>query len=192
MIKIAGRMDDLFTAGAEVWDILSHVLMNIDKYIIRLLLSSRVSAYNGTPILKLLLKIIERKRWGLKPSCIHDENGKWNKIITYAPDCLTQRKAEVKKLLDVSIEDDTSVNADSEKTYKGKNIIELCNALHQIGKKLISTGTDVVVTPEMCARIALLRLVFLENPTGKYWSAVDQTLANIRKKAGGKLNKVSG
>lgn len=88
---------------------------------------------------------------------------------------MTQRKSDVKKAVSdnpaiwlMSLYETRKQIADSydakevEKAHEavplqqGKNIVDLCHTLLKIGVKMVPSGTGIVVTPQMCMRVAFL------------------------------------
>ncbi|KAJ6537596.1 hypothetical protein B0H10DRAFT_2245999 [Mycena sp. CBHHK59/15] len=52
-------------------------------------------------------------------------------------------------------------------------------------------GTQCTVTIELCARVALMRSVYLQESGPKFWDKLDSTLAEIRAQAQGKAKKIT-
>ncbi|KAJ7073660.1 hypothetical protein C8F01DRAFT_1075388 [Mycena amicta] len=59
--------------------------------------------------------------------------------------------------------------------------------------KLLVDGSNCNVTVELCARVALMREVFMQcyNTDGNLWNKIDSYLEAIRKKAAGDAHKIA-
>ncbi|KZT63470.1 hypothetical protein DAEQUDRAFT_741902 [Daedalea quercina L-15889] len=185
LLAIQQQLDATASVANDLWVLPDRVEMQITKYAIRILLSPDIVSYGKASPLHRLKAIILRKRFGLSPTLEDDDNGKLETVLDYARRCLTQRKSEAKKVITASykLEDIRSLSEVRALT-EGKNIVELCKALLKIGTKKVPSGTNINVTPQMCARVAFLRSVHFEHGRDDaYWHAVDKELISWREKA---------
>ncbi|KAJ7795628.1 hypothetical protein B0H13DRAFT_2392979 [Mycena leptocephala] len=125
--------------------------------------------------------ILKKRRFDIPPG-LENIPADWAKVIAVVQDALTQTRAKVKKLIDWSLK----VNK-SDKTYapqtQQQNIFDLTKA--------IVKGTQCSVSVVLCARIALMRKVYLKHPGVKYWNKLDDRLALIREEASGDAKKIT-
>ncbi|KAI0685454.1 hypothetical protein BC835DRAFT_1456620 [Cytidiella melzeri] len=62
--------------------------------------------------------------------------------------------------------------------------------IFQLTQALASKGSITMTIP-LCARVALMRLVYEEDPSPTYWVTLDEHLASLRKKTGGDKMKLA-
>ncbi|OBZ68285.1 hypothetical protein A0H81_11945 [Grifola frondosa] len=166
------------------WKVPKPIKDQMNKYVIRVLLSPKIGEYDGNGPVDTIMRILERKLWGLSLTVRHDEDGKWEVLLACARELVTQRKGEIKKQLDASLGGEETVNG-ATVIKKSKDIVTVAQNLTRIGIKTIIT--NLTVTAPMCARIAFLRGVLRELPAAlpkgtSYWKIVDEKLDNIRVK----------
>ncbi|KAJ7698806.1 hypothetical protein B0H14DRAFT_3528761 [Mycena olivaceomarginata] len=130
-------------------------MTNIRKYAPAVPLSSKINVYKGDGITQILTDIIKRHRFDLPPG-----------VLAIVQDALTQTRSKVKKEIAWSLK----VNKSDElraPLAQHKNIYQLAQA--------IVKGTQCSVNVVLCARIAVMRAVYLEHPSGKFWDEMEQT-----------------
>ncbi|KAJ7348481.1 hypothetical protein DFH08DRAFT_959884 [Mycena albidolilacea] len=136
---------------------------NICKYAPAVLLSSKINVYKGNGITQILT---------------HD----WAKVLAIVQDALTQTRSKVKKEIAWSLK----VNKSDElraPLAQHKNIYQLAQA--------IVKGTQCSVNVVLCARITVMRAVYLEHPGGKFWDEMDKRLTRIRRMGGNDAKKIT-
>ncbi|KIK78005.1 hypothetical protein PAXRUDRAFT_775181 [Paxillus rubicundulus Ve08.2h10] len=156
-----------------VWEVPKKAKKNLDKYAMRILLSTNLTRYKGSSPTKVLMGMVKTKNhWGL-PTNVESQEDKWEKLLACARDCLTQRQSAIKYMVCPIIE-----SLDSKTTQR--DIVTLCT-------KLVNYGhfkTDIIVTPQLCARIAYLRASLKNLPrSSDYWKTVDDGLQKLHDKA---------
>ncbi|KAF8147461.1 hypothetical protein K438DRAFT_1626254, partial [Mycena galopus ATCC 62051] len=105
----------------------------------------------------------------------------WAKVISVAQYALTQRRGKIKKLLRASLKpDENGVYAPD---TEHQNIYDLAQA--------IVKDTQCAVNVVLCARIALMRQVYLVCPGTKTWDKLDERLAEIRANAKGDAKRIT-
>ncbi|KAI0364662.1 hypothetical protein BV20DRAFT_983039 [Pilatotrama ljubarskyi] len=162
-------------AGAVPWTVPERISRNINKYAIRLLLSPNLAEYDGEGLVETLSKIVEQKGWGLPENMRKQDEDKWECIVACIRAHLTQRKSEIKKALlqSVGMDDRTRLPLQAEPVASGSSsqaapppghhvkptwhIYQLCKYLTTAMGKKSGINTDLVITLEMCARVAFLR-----------------------------------
>ncbi|KAJ7868065.1 hypothetical protein B0H14DRAFT_3586705 [Mycena olivaceomarginata] len=115
------------------------------------------------------------------PSNIERNPADYAKLVAVVREALTQMRSKIKKGLAGSFK----VNKElAPSAREHQNIFELTTHLVH--------GTKCAVTPELCARVALMRQVYIEDSGPRFWDSLDADLRKIRNRAGGnprKLNK---
>ncbi|KAJ6549174.1 hypothetical protein B0H10DRAFT_1851220, partial [Mycena sp. CBHHK59/15] len=107
------------------------------------------------------------------------------KLVAVVQDALTQLRSKIKKAVRVSyISNLFKVNKKpAASAREHQNIFDLTTHLVQ--------GTKCAVTPELCARVALMRQVYIEDSGPKFWDSLDADLRKIRNRAGGNVRKLN-
>ncbi|KAI1788975.1 hypothetical protein LXA43DRAFT_598561 [Ganoderma leucocontextum] len=185
--------------AASSWEVPPDVQKAINKYAIRLLLSPIIGEYDGNPILVHLLNLITTKQIGLPADLKTKDEAKWEKVVTWARHCLTQRKSEIKKAIFSSCDVDEVIPKDGV-ANTGVHIYTLSKHLiASVGSRSGGADTNATITVDMCARIAFLRSTarkftrkkgFMKTydssvtKTVKYWAFVDNELGDLRSNRG--------
>ncbi|KAF8156387.1 hypothetical protein K438DRAFT_2075626 [Mycena galopus ATCC 62051] len=166
------------------FELSSDLETNIQKYAPAILLSDKISTYKGESPTTSLLEVIKHLRFDILIG-LESIPADWGKIVSYAEYSLTQRRSKIKKVIRSSLkppEDKiakkVTYTTDTEHHY----IFELTT--------VIVKGTQCVVNVTLCARIALMRKVYLTNPGSNFWDKLDSKLENIRNNADGDAKKL--
>ncbi|KAJ7716173.1 hypothetical protein B0H14DRAFT_3632323 [Mycena olivaceomarginata] len=123
--------------------------------------------------------ILKVNHFDLPPN-IERNPADYAKLVTVVQDALTQLRSKIKKALAASFK---VKKAPAPSARDHQNIFDLTTHLVQ--------GTKCAVTPELCARVALMRQVYIEDPTTKFWDSLDADLRKIRNRAGGSARKLN-
>ncbi|KAJ7731956.1 hypothetical protein B0H14DRAFT_3899155 [Mycena olivaceomarginata] len=179
---------DAFEMGKPPFAVSDDTETNIYFYAAAILLSTKLSAYKGSDILKV-------NRFDLPPN-IERNPADYAKLVTVVQDALTQLRSKIKKAVRVVLSPVHALlisfsslpvfkvnKAPAPSAREHQNIFDLTTHLVQ--------GTKCAVTPELCARIALMRQVYIEDPTTKFWDSLDADLRKIRNRAGGSARKLN-
>ncbi|KAJ7768676.1 hypothetical protein DFH07DRAFT_769223 [Mycena maculata] len=167
---------DAFEAGKPPFAVSDDTETNIYFYAAAILLST----YKGSVAKNILLDIIKINRFDL-PSNIECNPADYAKLVAVVQDALTQLRSKIKKALTASFKVNKKPAASA---CEHQNIFYLTTHLVQ--------GTKCAVTPKLCARVALMRQVYIEDSGPKFWDSLDADLRKIRNRAGRnvcKLNK---
>ncbi|KAJ7703816.1 hypothetical protein B0H14DRAFT_3903697 [Mycena olivaceomarginata] len=160
---------DAFEMGKPPFAVSDDTETNIYFYAAAILLSTKLSAYKGSDISRSI-------SFDLPPN-IERNPADYAKLVTVVQDALTQLRLEdQKKRFKVN-------KAPAPSAREHQNIFDLTTHLVQ--------GTKCAVTPELCARVALMRQVYIEDPTTKFWDSLDADLRKIRNRAGGSARKLN-
>ncbi|KAJ7288600.1 hypothetical protein C8J57DRAFT_1280818, partial [Mycena rebaudengoi] len=154
---------------------------NIQKYAPAVLLSSKIKEYKGEGPTNNLLAILKKYRFDIPPG-LENNKADWDKIVAAVQDALTQRRSTIKKAILCSLKThktDTKYAPNAQH----QNIFELAQA--------VVKGTECTINVILCARVALMRSVFLKHPGPKFWDKIDERLDKIRKEAKGDANKIT-
>ncbi|KAJ7842632.1 hypothetical protein B0H14DRAFT_3456681 [Mycena olivaceomarginata] len=102
------------------------------------------------------------------------------KLVAVVQEALTQLRSKIKKALAASFK----VNKQpAPSAREHQNIFDLTTHLVQ--------GTKCAVIPELCARVALMRQVYIEESGPKFWDSLDADLRKIRNRTGGNARKLN-
>ncbi|KAF8143274.1 hypothetical protein K438DRAFT_1524076, partial [Mycena galopus ATCC 62051] len=142
------------------WQPSEDLLKNIDHSAAAVLLSSKIRTYKGTTPTNIVVEILKKHRFDL-PAGIEHNPADFSKVIGAIQEALTQKRSKFKKL---SVENAPKANQ--------LNIFQLTTAFVD--------GT----------RCSVNRKVYRKEPGKKFWDAVDEDLAKIRKKANGDSKKI--
>ncbi|KAJ7246182.1 hypothetical protein C8J57DRAFT_1360831 [Mycena rebaudengoi] len=182
LLRDAKLLANVFAVGNQVnqivssqpaFEVSSDLETNIAKYAPAVLLSSKINLYKGDGPTDILLAILKKYRFDIPPGLEHNQ-ADWAKVISAVQDALTQKRSKIKKAINCSLKlhkGDTLYAPDSQH----QNIYELTQALVK--------GAQCSVNVVLCARVALMRSVYLKHPGPKFWDKIDERLDKIRKEA---------
>ncbi|KAJ6480199.1 hypothetical protein C8R45DRAFT_1155076 [Mycena sanguinolenta] len=172
------RLDALET-GKPSFAVSKDTETSISFFAAAILLATKLSAYKGSVAKNILLDILKVNRFDLPPN-IERNPADYAKVVAVVQEALTQLRSKIKKALSASFK----VNKQpAPSAREHQNIFELTTHLVQ--------GTKCAVTPELCARIALMRQVYIEDSGPKFWDSLDADLRKIRNRAGGNARKIT-
>ncbi|KAJ7714443.1 hypothetical protein B0H16DRAFT_1742636 [Mycena metata] len=187
LVEIIAARNELekIVASKPAYEVSAELETNLRKYAPAVLLSSKLTWYKGNGPKEILLNIAKHFRFGM-PAGLENIPADWAKVTYVAGDALTQTRSSFKKLLGKSV----GVKYDMKKDYAPKfsppsaqqNIFDLA--------QLIVKGTPSSVNVELCARIALMRSVYLKHPGKEFWDKLDKRLLKIRQEADGDTKKI--
>ncbi|KAJ7671104.1 hypothetical protein B0H14DRAFT_3690667 [Mycena olivaceomarginata] len=189
-LREAKMLTDLWALGNQVekivtskpaFEVSEDCETNIRKYAPAVLLSSKINVYKGEGITHILTDIIKRHRFDLPPGVEHVP-ADWAKVLAIVQDALTQTRSKVKKEIGWSLKVNKSDDLRAP-LAQHKNIYQRAQA--------IVKGTQCSVNVVLCARIAVMRAVYLEHPGSKFWDQMDKRLARIRKMGGNDAKKIT-
>ncbi|KAJ7703891.1 hypothetical protein B0H17DRAFT_1326673 [Mycena rosella] len=164
MLALDNKLEKIVTAKAA-YQVSPELNKNILNYAPAVLLSSKTTVYKGNGATDLLLAILKRYRFDMPPG-IENIPADWAKI------------SDIEASVKINKDDDNMAPPD-----KQQNIFDLTTA--------IVKGTKCTVNVVLCARVALMRSVYLKHPGVKFWDQVDERLVTIRAKADGDAKKVT-
>ncbi|KAF7351785.1 hypothetical protein MSAN_01611900 [Mycena sanguinolenta] len=172
------RLDALET-GKPPFTVSKDTEININFYAAAILLSTKLSAYKGSVAKNILLDILKVNRFDLPPN-IERHPADYAKLVAVVQEAFTQLRSKIKKALAASFK----VNKQpAPSAREHQNIFDLTTHLVQ--------GTKCAVTPELCARVALMRQVYIEDSGPKFRDSLDADLRKIRNRAGGNARKLN-
>ncbi|KAJ7821023.1 hypothetical protein B0H14DRAFT_2371661 [Mycena olivaceomarginata] len=180
-LRALGNQVEKIVTSKPAFEVSEDCKTNICKYACAVLLSSKINVYKGDGITQILTDIIKRHRFDLPPRVEHVP-ANWAKVLAIVQDALTQTPLKVKKEIAWSLK----VNKSDElhaPLAQHKNIYQLAQA--------IVKGTQCSVNVVLCARIAVMRAVYLKHPGGKFWDEMDKCLAQIRRIGGNNAKKIT-
>ncbi|KAJ7726856.1 hypothetical protein B0H14DRAFT_2641011 [Mycena olivaceomarginata] len=171
---------EAFEVGKAPFTVSDDTETNIAHYAAAILLSTKLSAYKGSVTKNILLDLLKINRFDL-PSNIERNPADYAKLVAVVREALTQMRSKIKKGLAASFK----VNEEpAPSAREHQNIFELTTHLVH--------GAKCAVTPEFCARVALMWQVYIEDSGPKFWDSLNADLRKIRNRAGRnprKLNK---
>ncbi|KAF7296425.1 hypothetical protein HMN09_01112900 [Mycena chlorophos] len=162
------------------------LLKNIKKYAMAILLSPRQARYKGNEPVRVLLNLLKTHRFDLPPGIEHNA-ADYDTLKRAVRGIFTQLRADIKK--EVSLPHRWATRTVTRRVKAAAR----CDTIYKLTQTIVA-GTDCVVTVELCARVALMRYIWLEtyeSDTSKFWDEVDALLAEIRSKAKGDQQQVT-
>ncbi|KAJ7460044.1 hypothetical protein B0H11DRAFT_2242266 [Mycena galericulata] len=180
ILHVSNQLSAIVTAQPP-FEVSANLEKNLHNYAAAILLSSKISAYKGAVPTNTLLNILKKHRFDLPPG-IENNPADYAKVVAAVQEAFTQLRAKFKKALGASLK----TNKSDKKIAPGpehQNIFKLT--------MIFVDGTQCTVTIELCARVALMRSVYLQESGPKFWDKLDSTLAEIRAQAQGKAKKIT-
>ncbi|KAJ7218498.1 hypothetical protein GGX14DRAFT_595078 [Mycena pura] len=169
LFALENKLDEGITKKAE-WTAPPAFDTDVGAAALAITISSKTNAYKGDTATKLLMRIIEVKAWATAAELKNPSIRK--KVRARAQYHLTQARSKIKKAIVASV-----------KSGEELNIVDLTVII-------ASKGTDVVVNDVLCARVAVMRTVYNEAPSGDFWENLDARLVSIRKRATGDAERI--
>ncbi|KAI0684054.1 hypothetical protein BC835DRAFT_1422633 [Cytidiella melzeri] len=158
-------------AAAPEFRVSEDLQTNIKTFGYAVLLTPRLSSYrDDVPVDITLLKTLHL---GL-PDNIERIPADWAKVKKEVFHKLTQARSIVKKEIKKSLKGNPTGHVD---------IFRLTQASASKG--------SITMTIPLCAQVALMRLVYEEDPSPTYWVTLDEHLASLREKTGGDEMKLA-
>ncbi|KAJ7139372.1 hypothetical protein C8R44DRAFT_727452 [Mycena epipterygia] len=148
--------------------------VNIQGYVIPVLLSPKLGSYKGDLPVQHVFNIIKKHRFDTPPGFEHNpaERGK---IIVIIQDAFTQGCSKLKKLLSASV-----------KILQGKKAVDLPREKHQnlfgLAQSFVD-GSKCCINGGLCGCITLMRKIFLKYPGPTFWDELDRRLVLMREAA---------
>ncbi|EED77964.1 predicted protein [Postia placenta Mad-698-R] len=175
-----GRQVKTFTQLLIVEDKLSQVIVtqrtwepskdlndNIYNISWSVIYSSKLPAYKGNIPTTYVLNIVRLRGYDLPPN-IEQNPAAWKKVVKCTRTCLTDVRSNSKKKFKLSI-----AAKDSKDQW----------TIYKLTKELIGKKKDVKISVPLCARVALMRAVYVINSSGTFWNNVDKELESLRASA---------
>ncbi|KAJ7140472.1 hypothetical protein C8R43DRAFT_954770 [Mycena crocata] len=186
LFALDNKVDKIVTSK-PAYEVSTDLEKNIANYVPAVLLSSKITSYKGNGPKDVLLNLLKKHR-GDMPVGIENIPSDWSKVTAVTQETLTQKRSNIKKAIQQVLEINWSLKINKTDTVNApaqnqQNIFDLTQALVK--------GTQCTVNIELCARVALMRAVYLKHPDSNYWNKVDVHLAKIREEADGDLAKVN-
>ncbi|KAJ7687159.1 hypothetical protein B0H17DRAFT_1203820 [Mycena rosella] len=178
LVALENKVDKLVTAKAA-YQVSPDLNKNILNYAPAILLSSKIMVYKGQATTDVLLAILKTLRFDL-PAGIENVPADWAKVSDVVKEALTQKRSKIKrKASSLKIQKTDKVHAPAD---QHQNIFNPTSA--------IVKGTKCSVNVVLCARVVLMRSVYLKHPGTNFWDKIDDRLAKIRKQAKGDASKI--
>ncbi|KAJ7819367.1 hypothetical protein B0H14DRAFT_3876691 [Mycena olivaceomarginata] len=153
---------------------------NLFKYAPAVLLSSKTKIYKGNAVTDILLAIVKKFRFDV-PAGLEKIPADWAKVTAAAQYTLTQRRSKINKAIRSSLKpNDKGVYGPA---AEHQNIYDQAQA--------IVKDTQCTINVVLCARIALMRQVYLKHPDGDFWDQLDDRLDEIRSEAKNDAKKLT-
>ncbi|KAK1215788.1 hypothetical protein PQX77_021584 [Marasmius sp. AFHP31] len=158
---------------------------NIDAYAWGVLLSTSLRTYKGAAPKEHLTDILKRLRFDLPPG-IENNAANWGKVTTQVESALTQVRSSIKKALRNSVNQSSKKNGKTEydrmPSSKAQNIYDLT-------QQLVSK-TRLTASAPLCARIALMRAIWIADSSDHFWNSLDTQLVKLYQAADNDERKV--
>ncbi|TDL14233.1 hypothetical protein BD410DRAFT_846223 [Rickenella mellea] len=167
LLQVRDTANTRSNEGVTAFRIPNELKKNIDKYTMQILLSPVLLAYWGETPVNILLMLIKKNMWGLTERDKEDAS-RWQVVCSAVRNQIVQRRSDIKGHISKSLRLDNPL-------CRSLTIVELATGLSTMVKT-----SEITVTVEMLARIALLRSVLEERTDDKYWQIVDKALREVR------------
>ncbi|KAF9466215.1 hypothetical protein BDZ94DRAFT_1252361 [Collybia nuda] len=174
MLKVQEQQATM-TPPDAIYVIPKNLENKIEHYSFVILLDPTIASYiHQDGPLKMITDLLDQNpSWGLTPA-VKDNKSKYDVIVTRVCGRLTSRRYDIKKILGDSL-GKISAGLDGNGRVDATDIVTLCQALVKIYR-----SANITVTVQLCARIAFLRYLIAEKPTGRFWEGVDKELLSTR------------
>ncbi|KAF8148460.1 hypothetical protein B0H34DRAFT_737147 [Crassisporium funariophilum] len=170
-ICATGNKLDAIVTAAPPFTVSPGLLENIKSYATAVLLSPRLSAYEGSIPCGHVYAIILQQGVYIPVNLEHNAHAK-RVVHSEIQEELTQARSRIKKVIKLSIHDS----------------VEASDTIYDLASCIVA-HTQCKVTVPLCARLALLRKIYISS--SKYWDLVDERLLLIRNKAQKDEKKIS-
>ncbi|KAJ6542997.1 hypothetical protein B0H19DRAFT_1077018 [Mycena capillaripes] len=178
LFVVSNELGKLVTSQPS-YEVSADLNANIVKYAPAVLLSSKTTTYKGDAATDSMLVVLKKFRFDI-PAGLEHYPADWAKIVGASQYALTQRRSKIKKVIRTSLKPNKDGVYSSDAEHQ--NIYDLTQA--------IIKDTQCSVSVELCARIALMRKVYLKHPGNNFWDKLDDRLAKIRSVANGDPKKI--
>nr|GAT48236.1 predicted protein [Mycena chlorophos] len=177
LMAVSNKVDEINVAQAD-FQPSEKLKKNLKKVAVPLLLSPLLAQYKGNGPRNILLSYLKTNRFDLPPNIEHDPID-YDKVKCEASEALTQVRGSIKKAIAASVGYNRETGTLSPPANR-QTIFDLARS--------VIKETNCVITVELCARLALIRGVYMEkwqqNCPG-LWNLVDERLASIHEHAKG-------
>ncbi|KAJ7018200.1 hypothetical protein C8F04DRAFT_1329161 [Mycena alexandri] len=181
LMAVENHIDKIITATAP-YQVSPALEKNISNYAAAVLLSSKIRTYKGSTPTNVIVDILKKHRFDL-PTGIEHNPADFSKVIATVQEALTQKRSKFKKFIIYSLKPHDTRSVDNAAAADQLNIFQLA--------QVFVDGTQCSVNVPLCARVALMRKVYLQEPGAKFWDHVDKALAKIRRHADGDNKKIA-
>ncbi|KAH9839932.1 uncharacterized protein C8Q71DRAFT_721730 [Rhodofomes roseus] len=184
LLKNEQHLEVIQPADAQ-WLLPKGLKDKIDLYTFLILLSPELPAYlkNSVPVKRMKTLLEQHPQWGYTAE-VRGDSYKNEIVMKRIQERFTDRRAEIKQLLWLSLGPQMQSSTASKKTRAAALQIDILTLCENIADK--HSAVMFKPTLELCARLALLRRVLIEVLTEStlnvkdYWDRVDDRLEHIR------------
>ncbi|KAJ7859306.1 hypothetical protein B0H14DRAFT_3864084 [Mycena olivaceomarginata] len=163
LLAVGNELSKLVTSK-PAFEVSANLKTNLFKYAPAVLLSSKTKIYKGNAVTDILLAIVKKFRFDV-PAGLEKIPADWAKVTAAAQYTLTQRRSKIKKAIRSSLKPND--------------------------KGPLSRDTQCTINVVLCARITLMRQVYLKHPDGDFWDQLDDRLDEIRSEAKNDAKKLT-
>ncbi|KAJ6631921.1 hypothetical protein B0H10DRAFT_2182937 [Mycena sp. CBHHK59/15] len=167
LMVVENQIEKIITATAP-YQVTADLDKNIENHAATVLLSSKIRTYKGSTPTNILLEILKKHRFDI-PAGIEHNPADFSKVIVAVQDALTQKRSKFEKLIIYSLKPHDTRSVENAAAADQLNIFQLAQAFVD--------GTRCSVNVPLCARVAMMRKVYLKEPGQKFWDKVDTNLA---------------
>ncbi|KAJ7477869.1 hypothetical protein B0H11DRAFT_2281267 [Mycena galericulata] len=157
-------------------------IVNVRALSFGTLLSTSARAYKGNVLNQSVLKIIYERRFDL-PSNIATIPADKAKVSKVVSDQMSEARSAIKKDIGASVNYDPKKNPKPSLNDAAKHMG--LKALADLVGRHLGDGFDL--TPSFCARVALLRHVYMKDNGKKFWDNLEDDIEGLHVKAQDKL-----
>ncbi|KAJ7053537.1 hypothetical protein C8F01DRAFT_1329803 [Mycena amicta] len=185
-IKVVENKVDAIVTAQPAFEVSEALQKNIAKYAIATLLSPKLVAYKGNAPVAIIMDIVLKHRFDV-PVRIEQSPADLEILKRAVQEALTQFRAKIKRLVGVSLQ--------YERKTRKIGVNKLAHQTIYTLAKLLVEGSNCSVTVELCARVALMRDVYIQyhnHGAGvNLWNKIDTFLTTLRDTAEGDAKRIA-
>ncbi|KAJ3989586.1 hypothetical protein F5890DRAFT_1470512 [Lentinula detonsa] len=174
--EILSKLEKIIV-NQPAWEVTKQLKENIKHYVAAAILSTSLISFRSTKTAKLISQKLLDLNLDLPENFRHNAAAV-DKLEEAISEELTQRRGSIKKEICLSM----SKNGGSNRWQRLPD--NECSNIYELTRALVK-NTPCSVTPELCARAAILRHAYQKNNGNDFWKQVDATIQELRRKGEG-------
>ncbi|KAJ3784543.1 hypothetical protein GGU10DRAFT_376663 [Lentinula aff. detonsa] len=174
--EILSKLEKIIV-NQPAWEVTKQLKENIKHYVAAAILSTSLISFRSTKTAKLISQKLLDLNLDLPENFRHNA-ATVDKLEEAISEELTQRRESMKK----EIRSSMSKNGGSNRWQRLPD--NECSNIYELTRALVK-NTRCSVTPELCARAAILRHAYQKNNGNDFWKQVDATIQELQRKGEG-------